>query len=46
MNYATIDKELFCVVATLREFRSILLDAELLIHKDHKHILNIGDSSQ
>ena len=46
MNYATIDKELFCVVATLREFRSILLGAELLVHKDHKHILNIGDSSQ
>jgi hypothetical protein len=25
MNFATIDKELLCVIATLREFRSMLL---------------------
>ena len=44
MNYATIDKELLCVVATLREFRSMLLGAELRDHTNHKNILNIGDS--
>jgi hypothetical protein len=28
MNYMTIDKELLCVIATLREFCSMLLGAE------------------
>ncbi len=28
-NYATIDKELLCAIATLREFQSMLLGAEL-----------------
>jgi hypothetical protein len=46
MNYATIDKELYCVVATLQEFRSVLLGAELHVHNNHKYILSIGDSSQ
>jgi hypothetical protein len=45
-NYATIDKELLCVIATLREFRYMLLGAELHIHTNHKNILSIGDSSQ
>jgi hypothetical protein len=44
MNYATIDKELLCVIATLREFCSILLGTEHHIHTDHKNILNVGDS--
>jgi hypothetical protein len=46
MNYATIDKELLCVVATQREFRSMLFGAELHIHTDHRSILNVGDSSE
>ncbi len=43
MNYATIDKELLCVVATLCKCRSMLLGAELNVHTDHKNILSIGD---
>jgi hypothetical protein len=35
MNYATIDKEFLCVIATLCEFCSMLLDAELHVHTDH-----------
>ncbi len=46
MNYARIDKELLCVIRTLREFHSMLLGAELHIHTDHKNILNVGDSSE
>ena len=46
MIYATIDKELLCVVATLREFRSMPFGADLHIHTDHRDILNVGDSSE
>ena len=46
MNYATIDKELLCVVALLWEFYSMLLGAEFHFPTDHKNILNFGDSSQ
>ncbi len=45
-NYDIIDKELLCVIATLIEFQSLLLDAELHIYTDHKNILNVGDSSE
>jgi hypothetical protein len=38
MNYATTNKELFCVIATLREFCSMLLGAELHVQTDHNNI--------
>jgi hypothetical protein len=41
MNYATIDKKLLCVVATLHEFHSMLFGAELYIHTDHRNILKL-----
>ncbi len=46
MNYAVINKELLCVIATLHKFHSMLLGAELHVHTDHKNFLSIGDSSQ
>jgi hypothetical protein len=46
MNYATIDKEHLCVVATLCKFHSMLLGAELHVHTDHKNVLSIDDLSQ
>jgi hypothetical protein len=45
-NYVTIDKELLCVIATIREFQSMLLGAELYIYTDHKNIFNVGNSSE
>ena len=40
------DKELLCVVVTLKEFRSMLLCAELHIYTDHMNILNVGNLSE
>jgi hypothetical protein len=45
-NHTTIDKELLCVVATLKEFWSMLLGAELHVYTYHKNILNVGNLSE